>query len=98
MIHSLSVQPLNDLASPAIARLLADAPVTPGKVRFAWRLAVGPAIDRISTASFSEDRRLAVSVPDESWRREIRRALPVIHERLAALLGPGVIETIVIKE
>ncbi|MFB3855337.1 MAG: DciA family protein [Vicinamibacterales bacterium] len=97
MIHSHSVQPLKDVVSPALAKLLAAAPLSPGKVRFAWRLAVGPAIDRITTVTLSDGKRVEVSVADERWRTEVRRTIPLIRRRMEALLGAGTIENVVLQ-
>ena len=44
MIRSYAVRPLNSAIPGALAELLRDAPLSPGKVSFAWRAAVGPAL------------------------------------------------------
>ncbi|RPJ84961.1 MAG: DUF721 domain-containing protein, partial [Acidobacteria bacterium] len=97
MIHSHSVRPLQEVVSPALAGLLAGAPLSAGKVRFAWRLAVGAAIDRIATPTLCDDGRMEVSVADDRWRSEVRRTLPLIRSRLDAFLGAGVIKSVVVR-
>ena len=57
------------------------------KVRFAWRAAVGDAVDRASRVTLRDDGALCVQAVDQHWRREIERSSPVIVERLQALLG-----------
>lgn len=97
MIHSHSVHPLQDVVSPALAGLLAAAPLSAGKVRFAWRLSVGPAIDRITTVTFSDGGQVEVSVADERWRAEVRRTIPLIRRRMDTLLGAGAIKNVVLQ-
>ena len=77
--------------------LLAQQPTTPAKVVFAWQLAAGPALGRAGTAEWSEDGVLRVRARDEAWLREIRRARPIITERLRGLLGPDVLKRLVIE-
>jgi hypothetical protein len=62
-----------------------------GKIGFAWRAAVGHVIDRATTIRLDGSATLVVEVRDERWRREIVRAERVILERLARLLGAGVV-------
>jgi hypothetical protein len=79
----------------AVPRVLPDVlgeiirrqPLTPAKVDFAWRTAVGAGIARISTVRLGRDKTLRVRVPDAHWQQEIERAHDVIHARLARLLG-----------
>ena len=97
MIHSHSVYPLQEVVSPALARLLAGAPLSAGKLRFAWRLAVGAAIDRMTTPTLCDGGRVEVSVADDRWQAELRRTLPLIRGRLDALLGTGVITNVVVQ-
>jgi hypothetical protein len=90
--------PVQSVLPAAVARLLAQAPYSEGKLRFSWRVAVGPAIDRVTAVSVSrEDRKLIVRVRDPLWRREVERSLATIEARLASLLGPQVIAGIEIR-
>ena len=70
----------------ALAEILRKAPLTPEKVAFAWRAAVGPAVDKATTIEL-RDGVLHVRVRDASWRREVERSAGLIRSRLAALLG-----------
>jgi hypothetical protein len=100
MIHSeesaLAMDGLQQTAARAFRELLINQPNTPAKVAFAWSIAAGPALGRAGAAEWAADGTLRVRARDAAWRREIRRARPIIAERLARLLGPGVVRTIVI--
>ena len=77
----------------ALAEILRKAPLSDEKVAFAWRSAVGPAIDRGTAISFSAGT-LRVSAREQGYLKELERSLPLIRARLDALLGPGVVRTI----
>ena len=77
----------------ALAEILAKAPLTPEKVAFAWRSAVGPSVDKATTVEL-RDRMLHVSVRDVAWQREIEHSASRIRARLDALLGEGVVRYI----
>ncbi len=80
--------------SGVLGEILRKAPLSPEKVSFAWRAAVGASIARVSSAVLSADGVLEVRCSDDHWRREIRRSAPLIKERLAALLGPEVVRQV----
>lgn len=81
------MEPLSQVLPAALAVLLRDAPLSPGKVALAWKAAVGPALARVTEARLLETGVVEVTVADSHWRREVRRLAPLILERLAALLG-----------
>ena len=85
------MEPLQQSIPAVVAHLVRNAPLSPEKVAFAWRTAVGPAIARASAARLSDDGVVDVVCADDRWRREIRRSLPMIRERLTALLGAEVV-------
>lgn len=91
------MQPVRSAASRAYQSLLANQPTTPAKVAFAWQIAAGPALGRAGSPRWSGDGTLHVTARDAAWLREIRRARPIIAERLAALLGADVVRKIVIE-
>jgi predicted nucleic acid-binding Zn ribbon protein len=74
----------------ALAGILRKAPLSDGKIAFAWRSAVGPAMDR-GTSVTLRDRVLHVMVKDAAWGREVQRSEALIHARLEGLLGPDVV-------
>ena len=90
------MEPLTQILAAAVAALVRNAPLSAGKVAFAWRAAVGPAIDRATEASLLDGGTLEVRVNDQHWRREIRRSAPVILERLATMLGDGTVVKIAV--
>jgi hypothetical protein len=74
----------------ALAVMLRKAPLTPEKVAFAWRTAVGPGVNRV-TAIELKGTTLCVRVKDPAWQREIERSAGLIRARLGVLLGEGVV-------
>ena len=79
----------------ALAAVLRKAPLTDEKIAFAWRSAVGPAVDRGTTISF-DSGTLRVTAREPAWLKEIERSMPLIRARLDGLLGSGVVRTITI--
>ena len=77
----------------ALASVLRLAPLTPEKVAFAWRTAVGAALDR-ATGVELHGATLVVVVKSDEWRHEIARSLPLIRARLNHVLGEGVVARI----
>jgi len=77
----------------ALAAVLRKAPLTPEKVAFAWRLTVGPGVDRATTIAL-RGGVLYVRAKDPAWRREVERAADVIRRRLQGLLGAEALRTI----
>jgi hypothetical protein len=78
--------PLQQFMPTALAEILRKAPLTPEKVAFAWRSAVGPAMDKATTVEL-RGPVLHVRVRDASWQREVERSAGLIRSRLGALLG-----------
>lgn len=70
--------------------MLRKAPMSPEKIAFAWRAAVGPGMDKVTSVELREDV-LRVRAKDASWRREIERSAGVIRRRLTTLLGDGIV-------
>jgi len=87
------VQPIAQAIPKALAELLRDAPVTPGKIEFAWKSAVGPAMAR-GTSVRLDGHLLTVRTPTQAWAREVTRSSSLILGRLQTLLGPGVVTRI----
>ena len=80
----------------ALIALLRDAPISNGKVGFAWRAAVGPAVERATKVKL-EQRVLIVETTSPQWSREINRSSPVILQRLQDFLGADAIERIEVR-
>ena len=67
--------------------------MTPGKLQFAWRAAVGPALARASSVEL-RGARVVVHMSSPEWAREIERSRPITLQRLRPLLGRDVITRI----
>ena len=85
-----------DVLASVLPRLVARAPLTPAKVQFAWRTAVGPQLAR-ATRVVLEDRRLLVSADDARWTQEVERAAHLILPKLRALLGDENVASLAIQ-
>jgi predicted nucleic acid-binding Zn ribbon protein len=80
------MEPVRNVLNGVLPRLLRQAPLTPEKVQFAWRSAVGPQIARATRVEL-RDGRVVVSAEDQRWAREVERAAHLILPKLRALLG-----------
>ena len=80
----------------ALVELLRGSPLSDGKVTFAWKAAVGPAIERVTHVKL-ERRVLLVETPSAQWAKEVMRSSPVILKRLHSLLGVDVVERIEVR-
>ena len=81
------MEALQSLLPGAVRRLLRQGPLSQEKLEFAWRLAVGPAIDRVTTVRVCGEAGVEVRVDDPGWRKEVRRSKGEILVKLRALLG-----------
>lgn len=88
--------PVHRILPDALAEILRKAPLTDEKVAFAWRSAVGPAIDRGTSVSL-QDGVLHVTVREPAWGREVERSQALIRARLDSLLGRGIVRAIEIS-
>jgi len=90
------VRPLHQAVPGAITELLRGAPLSDGKVGFAWRVAVGPALERVTAVKLVQ-RVLIVETASPQWSQEVMRSSPLILRRLQNLLGASVIEKIEVR-
>ena len=90
------MRPLTFALPGALAQLLRGTPLSDGKVGFAWRAAVGPALERATKVKL-ERRVLIVETSSIQWSREVMRSSPVILERLKTLLGADAIDRIEVR-
>ena len=88
--------PLTQALPGALAELLRGAPLSPGKVSFAWRAAVGPALERVTSARL-EGRALVVEAESPQWAREVSRSSAVILARVKTLLGADAVGSIQVQ-
>ena len=90
------MRPLTQALPGAVTELLRGVPTSDGKVSFAWRVAVGTGVERVSSVRL-DARTLLVDVTDQRWAREITRSSPVILARLQTLLGREVVTRIEVR-
>ena len=84
-----------DRVIPAVlAEIIRKAPLSPEKVEFAWRTAVGSAVERVTTVQLDDHGVLHVTAADAHWALEVKRSSKLILRRLAVLLGDGVVRKI----
>jgi hypothetical protein len=91
------VRPLNSALPGALAELLRDTPLSPGKVSFAWLAAVGPAVERETSVRLIE-RTLVVDAASRLWAKEVRRSSSIILRRLQTLLGADTVTGISVRQ
>jgi hypothetical protein len=82
--------PVGQFMPDALAEILRQAPLTPEKVAFAWRTAVGPGVERVTSVEL-KGHVLHVQARDAAWQREIERSAGHIRARMARLLGGDVV-------
>jgi predicted nucleic acid-binding Zn ribbon protein len=90
------VRPISHALPGALAELLRGAPLSDGKVTFAWNAAVGPALERMTTVRLERDT-LVVQTASAQWAREIRRSHGVILARLQTLLGKDTVTSLSVR-
>ena len=91
-----SMRPLHDGMPGALVELLRGSPLSDAKVTFAWKAAVGPAIERVTNVKL-ERQVLLVETASAQWSNEVMRSAPVILKRLQALLGADVVDRIEVR-
>jgi predicted nucleic acid-binding Zn ribbon protein len=92
----MAVQPINQAVPGALVELLREAPLSPGKVSFAWRAAVGAAMERVTTVRL-DGHTLVVDATSTQWAREVSRSAGVILTRVQTLLGADAVTSISIR-
>jgi predicted nucleic acid-binding Zn ribbon protein len=67
-----------------------------GKLAFAWKIVVGPAMER-GTFVRLDGRKLLVDAKTAAWAKEVTRSSRIILKRLQTLLGSEVISELIIR-
>jgi hypothetical protein len=92
------MEPVQSLMSNAVARLVRPAPLSPEKVAFAWRAAVGPAVARVTRVRLGGLLGvLEVIVDDDRFGDELARSESLVLSRLQQLLGDDAVAAIDVK-
>jgi hypothetical protein len=76
-----------------VTSVVRKAPLTPEKVAFAWRMAVGARVDGATQVEL-RNGTLHVRATQAGWLSEIEHSAAVIRSRMEVLLGPGVLRFI----
>jgi hypothetical protein len=77
-----------------VAEVIRRAPLTDEKVTFAWRLAVGPAVDKATRVRLDADGTLHVSAETPAWLDGVKQSIGLIRSRLAHYLGENTVKRI----
>jgi predicted nucleic acid-binding Zn ribbon protein len=87
------VQSIQTFSSGVIAEIIRRQPASKEKTGFAWQLAVGPALARVTSVDL-RDGVLFVVARDDRWLKEIARATPAILAKMQHLLSEQAVRTI----
>ena len=80
------MQPLQSFAPAVLAAIVRRQPASKERTEFAWSVAVGPALARVTTVEL-RNHNMIVCARDVQWARELERARDTILPRLQLLLG-----------
>lgn len=94
MLSSVVVIQANKFMPAVIAEVIRKAPLCDEKVAFAWRLAVGPAVDKATKVRLGDDGTLYVSGESQAWLDSVRASVGLIRSRLAHYLGDNAVKRI----
>jgi len=87
------VLPIQHFSAGVLAEIVRRQQPSPARTAFAWQLAVGPALARVSSVTL-DDGVLTVKCSDPRWAPEIGRSRALVLQRLQHLLGSEHVETI----
>lgn len=94
MLSSVEVIPANKVMPGVVADVIRKAPLTDAKVAFAWRLAVGPAVDKSTKVRLAGDGTLYIRGESQAWVDSVRASIGLIRSRLAHFLGETAIKRV----
>lgn len=80
------MRPIQTFAGGVLAEVVRRQPSSRARTTFAWQLAVGPALARVTSVEM-EGTTLRVRSADPRWLKEIDRAKAVILPKFQHLLG-----------
>jgi hypothetical protein len=87
---------IQTFAGGVLAQIVRRQPPSPARTSFAWQLAVGPALARVTSVEL-DGTTLRVRSADPRWLKEIDRARSAILPKLHQLLGPESITKINVR-
>jgi predicted nucleic acid-binding protein len=88
--------PLQSFSTSVIAEIVRRQPASKERTRFAWQLAVGQALARVTTVELSGGV-LSVRAIDRRWLLEIERARETVLQKMQHLLGRDQVTRIVTR-
>ena len=83
------VHALNEFVPDVLSEIIRRQPASKERTAFAWTVAVGPALARVTTVEL-RGRTLVVTARDATWAKEIERARVTILARVRHLIGDTV--------
>jgi hypothetical protein len=90
------VQALQSVAPAVLAEIIRRQPASKERTEFAWSVAVGPALARVTTVEL-RNHNMIVCARDVQWARELERARDTILPRLQLLLGRDTVKGLYIN-
>ena len=88
--------PVQTIATTVLADVIRRQPPSKERTTFAWAVAVGPALARVTTVEL-RNNNMIVSARDTQWARELERARGTILPRLQQLLGKDAVKGLYIN-
>src|SRR5215203_7077887 len=85
--------PVQDFSSGVLAAIIRRQPASKDRTNFAWQLAVGQALARVTTVELI-DGVLSVRAVDRRWIREIERARDSVMKKMQAMLGEDAVRAV----
>jgi predicted nucleic acid-binding Zn ribbon protein len=82
--------PIQHFSGRVLADIVRRQPPSPARTAFAWQMAVGAALARVTHVTLDDDGVLTVRAIDERWGQEIHRARDLALHRLQSILGEEV--------
>ena len=90
------MQAWQSFAPAVLAEIIRRQPASQQRTDFAWAVAVGPALARVTTVEM-RNHNIIVCARDVQWARELERARDTILTRLQLLLGRDTVKGIYIN-
>ena len=90
------MQALQSFAPAVLADIIRRQPPSKERTEFAWAVAVGPALARVTTVEI-RNHNMIVCARDVQWARELERARDTILPRLQMLLGRDTVKGLYIN-
>jgi predicted nucleic acid-binding Zn ribbon protein len=84
---------IQQFSSGVLGEIIRRQPSSPARTAFAWQLAVGPALARVTMVTLN-GTTVIVHSPDPRWTKEIVRAREVVLARLQQMLGADAVTSL----